>query len=270
VPTEATLEKPAFFWDISPMQESREIDGQAGENIPRAAFAGTRWSVVMKARDKDAPEARAALSELCRMYWYPLYSFVRRSGYGHHEAEDMTQGFFQHLIGRDGFAHVDPAKGRFRSFLISSMKNFLANERERAGAKKRGGGQIHVSIDMADADGRYSCEPADNSTPESIFDRQWAMAVLERVINVLKKEYGDKGRGDIFAALQDSITGSAAEASYTEIAKRLDTSEGNLKIMIHRLRRRFGETLRGEILQTVESDADVDGEIRHLMSCLVR
>jgi DNA-directed RNA polymerase specialized sigma24 family protein len=250
------------------MQQSSETAGPV-ERSQRAAFAGTRWSVVMKARNKESPEARKALSELCGLYWYPLYAFVRRSGHGHHEAEDMTQGFFQHLISKDGLVHVDPAKGKFRSFLISSMKNFLTNERERSGALKRGGGQVPVSIDMAAADGRYSCELADTSTPEAVYDRQWAMTLLETVMNILKHEYESRGKSDVFDALHENIAGNAGGVVfYSELAVRLDTTEGNLKIMVHRLRRQFGEALRKEIAQTVESDADVDDEIRHLMACL--
>ncbi len=250
------------------MQESAETTVPVGNNV-RAAFAGTRWSVVIMARGKDSPAANKALSALCSLYWYPLYTFVRRSGLNHHEAEDVTQGFFQHLIGKDGLMHVDPAKGRFRSFLVSSMKNFLTNERERAGAMKRGSGRVPLSIDMATADGRYSCEPPDDSTPEVIYDRHWAMTLLETVLNIVKKEYESRGKLDIFDALHESIAGNSGGASsYAELAGRLKTTEGNLKIMVHRLRRQFGETLRKEIAQTVESDADIDDEIRHLMACI--
>lgn len=249
------------------MQHSAETGGN-GEGNLRAAFQGTRWSVVVLARGTDAA-AQKALSELCRLYWYPLYAFVRRSGHGHHEAEDLTQGFFQHIIEGDGLANVNQSKGRFRSFLLSSIKNFMANERERAGTLKRGGDQVLVSIDMKDADGRYECEPADESTPETIYQRQWAMTVLGSVLNTLGKEYERKGRKELFDVLQGHIAGGDRQSvSYAEVAKRLEISEGNLKILVHRMRRRFGEILRSEIAQTVESNSDVDGEIRHLMSCL--
>ena len=252
------------------MDNSAVREPSAETRIGRA-FAGTRWSVVVLARGGDSPEAGKALEELCQVYWYPLYAFVRRSGHGHHEAEDLTQGFFLHFISRDSLAHVEPAKGKFRSFLLASLKHYLVNERERAGARKRGGGQVLVSIDMEGADGRYACEPADKKTPETVYERRWAMIVLESAMNELRQEYDKKGRADFFSALHDQIAdGDVMNGSYTELAVQLRTTEGNLKVVVHRLRRRFGALIRAKIAQTVESDADVDDEIRYLMSCLSR
>jgi len=233
----------------------------------QASFQGTRWSVVIAAQDKDSPDAEKALSELCAIYWYPLYVFVRRSGCSHHEAEDMTQGFFQNLLGKDGLANVDPKKGKFRSFLLVSMKHFLANERDRAKAIKRGGDITFLSIDMTAGEGRYEWEPVDSVTPDVLYERSWAMTLLDTVLMDLKAEYKIKGKTEIFEALEHFVSGSSPVTSYSEVAQLLETSEGNIKVLVHRIRRRFGDILRGHVAHTVESESEVDQEIRHLMSC---
>jgi RNA polymerase sigma-70 factor (ECF subfamily) len=243
-----------------------------GGNRPRgSAFQGTRWSVVIRARDGDSRAAEAALSELCRTYWYPLYAFVRRCGHAHHEAEDLTQGFFLHLIGKNGLAHVDPAKGKFRSFLLASVKHFLSNERDRAQALKRGGGEAPAPIDTAGGEDRYRREPADDRTPEDAYERMWAMTLLNETLADLQREYRDKGKADVWETLQPFLGGGAGPGdSYAGAARALRTTEGNVKVLVHRFRRRFGELLRDRVAHTVPSEPDVDEEIRHLMSCFAR
>jgi len=233
-----------------------------------AAFQGTRWSVVLGARDPDSRVAQKALAELCQMYWYPLYAFVRRSGHEHHEAEDLTQGFFQHLLGKNGLAHVDPARGRFRSFLLAALKHFLAHQRERAAAQKRGGGQPLESLDLSGAEERYAAPPASPATPEALYDRGWALTLLDAVLRELREEYGGKGKATLFDALQPHLTGADDGASYAETAARLNMTEGNVKISVHRLRRRLGLLLRSQVAQTVQSETDIDEEIRYLMACV--
>lgn len=231
------------------------------------AFAGTRWSLVARAGADDTETARKALSELCSIYWYPLYAFVRRSGCGHHKAEDITQGLFLRLIDKDGLARADPEKGKFRTFLMSSMKNFMANERARAAAQKRGGNAPHLSIDMARAEGRYDCEPTDSTTPEVLYERAWALTVLQATLNDLRAEYESRDKGAVFEALHDHIIAGAKPVPHAETAERLGMNEGSVKVTLHRMRRRFGELLRQQVAQTVESEDDIDTEIRHLLKC---
>jgi RNA polymerase sigma-70 factor (ECF subfamily) len=233
----------------------------------QASFQGTRWSVVIAARDKAAPGGDKALSELCRIYWYPLYAYVRASGHGHHQAEDMTQGFFLHLLGKDGLSRVDPGKGKFRSFLLVSMKHYLANEWERASAAKRGGGLAPLSIDMALGESKYQWEPAAPATPEVLYERSWALTVLDGVLKDLKGEYENKGKAETFDALERFVSCTEPEKSYAQVAAELKTSEGNVKVLVYRLRRRFAEILREHVADTVESDREIDEEIRCLMAC---
>ena len=234
------------------------------------AFQDTRWSVVIRARDGDPHRAGAALAELCQAYWYPLYVFVRRRGSRHHEAEDMTQGFFCHLIERHGLAHVDPGKGRFRSFLLSSLAHYLSNERDRAQALKRGGGQPPLPLDCAGGDDRYRREPVDDVTPEVAYERAWALTLLDDTMKRLRQEYVARGKEAIFSALQTHLGGSGSDESYADVAGALGVSEGNLKVLVHRLRRRFGEVLRERVADTVQAETEIDEEIRHLMSCFSR
>jgi len=231
------------------------------------AFEGTRWSLVARAADDDTEVAGHALSELCAIYWYPLYAFVRRYGCNHHAAEDLTQGLFLRLIDNKGLARADPKRGKFRTFLMSSMKNFMANERARAAAKKRGGNAPHFSIDMARAEGRYDCEPTNSVTPEVLYERTWALTVLQATLDDLRTEYGSRNRIEVFEALHDHIVTGSRPPPHAETAKRLGMTEGNVKVAVHRMRRRFGELLRAQVAETVESEDDIDAEIRYLLKC---
>ena len=234
--------------------------------MPDGRFLTTRWSVVRNAGRASASSS-AALSELCEAYWYPLYAFVRRSGHGADEARDLTQGFFARLLEKREFEGADPERGRFRTFLLNGMKFHLANEREKARALKRGGGRAPLSIDHGQADSRYGLEATDELTPERLFERAWALALVDRVLDALGEEYAARGKGALFDALRSTLTGGAGE-SRAELAERLDTTENALKVAIHRLRARFGERLRGEIADTVADEADIEDELRHLFDVL--
>jgi RNA polymerase sigma-70 factor (ECF subfamily) len=231
-------------------------------------FATTRWSVVLAAGRRSTERSRDALAELCANYWYPLYGFVRAQGYSAHDAQDLTQEFFARLIERNTVGEADRTRGRFRTFLIASLKHFLANERDRARAKKRGGGRLVLSIDFDAGESRLSREPACDATPERIFERRWALALLETVLALLREEFQSAGKGQLFERLKGTLTASHDAGGYAAIAAELGMAEGAVKVAVHRLRRRFRELLRDEIAQTVADPADVDQEIRELFTAL--
>ena len=228
------------------------------------SFSATRWSVVLAA----AGDAEEALATLCRAYWYPLYAFLRRQGLASHDAEDVTQGFFAHLLSKDALAHVDRAKGRFRTFLLASLKHFLADERDRANAQKRGGGRAVISLDACEAEERYALEPRDELSPDRLFDRRWAVAVIERALARLGAEYSTGGKGALFDALKPMLTAPDSARPYTEIGAEFGMNEGAVKTAVHRLRQRYGAALRAEIAETVGTAEEVDGELRHLLDAL--
>jgi RNA polymerase sigma-70 factor (ECF subfamily) len=223
--------------------------------------------VLSAAGGKAEPQAAAAMAELCRSYWYPLYAFVRRRGHDAHQAEDLVQEFFAGLLARHALADVAREKGKFRSFLLAAMKHFLANEYDRLHALKRGGGRRLVALDALAADSRWQSEPAHDLTPEKLFERRWALAVLEQVLTRLEAEHAAAGKTPLFEALKPSLTG-AAEATQAELGARLGVSPGAVKVAIHRLRRRYRQLLREEIGHTVADPAEIDDEIRYLLSCL--
>jgi len=208
------------------------------------------------------------METLCGLYWYPLYAFVRSRGASAEQAEDVTQGFFVHLLEKEALQHVDPAKGRFRSFLLASCKNFLADERARMSAKKRGGGVPALSLDAEAAESRYRLEPADELTPERIFERQWALTVIEQALTRLSERYAGRGKLDHFEALKVFLSGEQRPVPYSEVARRLGLTEVAVKVAVHRLRKRFRDALREEIAQTVANQNDVDAELRSLYSAL--
>jgi RNA polymerase sigma factor (sigma-70 family) len=229
-------------------------------------FYTTRWSIVLAAqRGTDATGAGAALAALCRDYWYPLYAFVRRRGFAAHDAQDLTQAFFADLLERNPTL-ADPAKGRFRSYLLGALKHFLANEWHRANTLKRGGGQKIVEWDALDPEARYAMEPADQTDPETLYDKRWAMELLNRAMAKLRAEFVAKDDATTFDALKGTLTG--AELEREELAKKLGMNAGALKVAVHRLRHRYREVLRAEIAETVDSPAEVDEEMRHLARML--
>lgn len=233
-----------------------------------AQFPTTRWSRVIQAGDPDAPLARESLAELCGAYWYPLYAYIRRRGYGPEPARDLTQDFFARALEKGLLAEADPARGRFRSFLRTVCSHFLANRRDWEQAAKRGGGRVALSFDPAGAEGRYALELADGLTPERIFDRSWALTLLGRVLDALGREYDEAGKGTTFEALRGVLAGDPELPSYAAVAERLGTTEGAARVAAHRLRRRYGELLRQEIAATVTGPSEVDDEIRDLFAAL--
>ncbi len=234
----------------------------------RRRFATTRWSQVLAAGQTGVGGSREALSRLCESYWYPLYVYVRRWGYDADQAQDLTQEFFTRLLEKHYLRAADPSRGRFRSFLLASLKHFLANERDRAGAIKRGGRATVVPLEIENAEGRYSLEPPDDETPETIYERRWALTLLQRTLARLSREFQAAGKQALFARLEGYLTGEQETLPYAALASELGMSEGAVKVMIHRLRRRFGALLREEVSDTVSTPGEVDDEIRELFRAL--
>jgi RNA polymerase sigma-70 factor (ECF subfamily) len=230
-------------------------------------FATTRWSLVRAADEGDSPSARRALAELCGLYWYPLYAFIRRRGHGHDQAQDLTQEFFARLLQRQDFAAADPAHGRFRSFLLAACKHFLANEYNRAHALKRGGGLQPLPLDFGDADDRYTREPAHDETPEKLFERRWALTLLQHVLARLRQEYEANGKETLFEQLKGHLTGADTQ-SHAAAAAVLGMSAGAVKVAAHRLRQRYRDLLREEIGQTIADPAQIDDEVQALFAAL--
>jgi RNA polymerase sigma-70 factor (ECF subfamily) len=234
-----------------------------------AGFAATHWTVVLAAAGGGSPSrAGEAMAELCRTYWYPLYAYVRRRKYDAHEAEDLTQEFFARLLAKNFLADVDRRKGKFRAFLLTALKHFLVNEWHRSHSQKRGGEAIIISLDTSMAESRYRLEPFHNLTPERLFERQWVLTVLDRVLVGLHAELAAEGKQAIFDGLKQFLTSERRPASYAQVADELGMTEGAVKTAAHRLRRRYRELLRQEIAQTVASPDEIDEEIRYLLSCL--
>jgi RNA polymerase sigma factor (sigma-70 family) len=248
------------------MNDDHEEKNQAR---PRARqFATTRWSQVIAAGQAPTVDSREALARLCELYWYPLYAYVRRWGYDADQAQDLTQEFFARLLEKHYLRAADPARGRFRSFLLASLKHFLSNERDRAGAVKRGGRATVVPLELENAEGRYCREPADSETPETIYERRWALTLLERTLARLRHELEAAGKQALFARLEGHLTGDQETLPYADLCAELGMSEGAIKVAVHRLRRRFGALLREEISETVSDSAEVDDEIRQLFQAL--
>jgi RNA polymerase sigma factor (sigma-70 family) len=231
-------------------------------------FPTTHWSRVVAAGELDTPQAREALAALCNAYWYPLYAYVRRRGHSAEQAQDLTQDFFAYVLERELLAKADRDRGRFRSFLRAVFARHLADQFDRATAQKRGGGRPALSIDARDAEGRYAREPAHDLTPERIFDRSWALTLLDRVFDQLRREYDDAGRAATFEELRTVLTRGPESGSHAMIAGRLGISEGAVRVAVHRLRRRYGVLLRQEIAATVNDPGEIDDEIRSLFAAL--
>lgn len=246
----------------STRRSSRSAEGR------RPVFVTTQWSAVLSAGRNDTTHAGDALARLCQAYWFPLYAYARRRGFSPHDAQDLTQGFFARLLEKQSLAAADPARGRFRSFLLTAMNHFITDEWHHARAQKRGAGQSVLSLDLAAAEQRYDLEPADDATPDRIFDRQWALAVLGQVLDRLETEYRREGRAELFSALKQTLAGTRESQPYAELAAGLAMSEGAIKVAVHRLRKRYRELLRAEIAGTVESDSDAKAEMDHLFKAL--
>lgn len=241
-----------------------------GPDVPAGGFRTTHWSLVLLAGQDSRPDAQAALEELCRSYWYPLYAFVRRRGHGHADAQDLVQGFFERLLGRRDLASVHPAKGRFRTFLLTSLGHFMVNEWHRTQAQKRGGGVQFIPLEPGETEERYLREPGTESSPEAIFDRAWAQQVLATVLQRLRDENTREGGCERFESLKGFLLGDRGGEPYEQLAQRLGTTESGIKSAVHRLRQRFRELFREEIARTVDSPAAVDDELRHLIETMSR
>ena len=229
-------------------------------------FPSTHWSLVLKAGHGGTPDAAEALDTLCRAYWFPLYAFARREGHGPEEAQDLTQGFFSRLLAKDYLQTADPNRGHFRSFLLGSFKHMMANERRDAARLKRGGEAVTFSLDALQPEERYRVEPAHSLTPDHVFERQWAEAVLARTLDRLEADYAKHALP--FAELKVFLVGPKGSAPYAEVAARLGVNEGALKLVVYRMRRRYAEIFRDEIAQTVGDLAEVPDEIRHVFAVM--
>lgn len=230
-------------------------------------FLTTRWSVVLAARGDGSRESAAALDAICRVYWYPLYSYVRRCGQTPHDAQDLTQEFFARLLEKRWLDAADRDKGRLRTFLIVALKSFMAKEWRRAGAQRRGGRAAHVPVDTSFAESRFAAQGGSGGGEEA-FDRQWALTLLERSLGRLQTEFAAAGKGDDFEVLKGCLMAARGAIPYTAIAAQLGASEGAARVAVHRLRKRFREVYREEISQTLAHDADVEDEMRHLAAAL--
>jgi DNA-directed RNA polymerase specialized sigma24 family protein len=243
-------------------------DSDAGKG---GQFMTTCWSAVVLSGQSQAPGSDRAREEFCQLYWYPLYSFIRRRGYNADDARDLTQGFFLFIFGHKALQRATPTKGKFRSFLLGSLKNYLSNVYQHENAIKRGGKIDFVSVDFSDGEDRYSREPADSLTPEKIFDANWAMTLLGQAIERLKEEYSAKGKGIIFETLRPylDLSGIAQAPSYEVAADKLKVTGAGVKTLIHRLRKRYSEMLREAVAQTVSDPSEIDDEIRSLCEALI-
>ena len=225
--------------------------------------------MVLSARDKNSPQSADALEKLCRVYWYPLYAFVRRSGQTREDAEDLTQAFFARLLEKNFLGAAEPERGRFRSFLLVALKRFLANEWDRVRAQKRGGGQTHVPLDTELAERKFKAETrAGEISPDRLYDRRWALTLIEQTLARLRAEFEDAGKVGEFERLKSFLTADKHEISHTTAAAELGLSEGALRVAVHRLRKRYRELFREEIAHTLAGDEDIDTELRHLLTVL--
>jgi RNA polymerase sigma factor (sigma-70 family) len=243
------------------------MDDHTTYTLPGSSrFPTTRWSLVAAIGDPHRKEARSALISLCENYWYPLYAYLRRRGYPADQAQDLTQEFFVRILEGRYLDRADPEKGRFRSFILTSLKFFVSDEEDRRNARKRGGGMV-VPLEFSSGEERYQREPAHNETPERIFERRWALSMLDRVVEKLRDEFVQHGRPDHFERLKVFLLGQS-DAPYAELAGELNTSDGAIKVAIHRLRKRYRDLFRQEIADTVADPSEVESELRYLASVL--
>ncbi len=248
---------------MAPRSTQFELDSATGKR-----FATTHWSVIAAAQDAASPECQEALATLCRTYWYPLYAFIRRQGYSPEESEDLTQGFVAELLDKNTLNVADRTKGKFRSFLLTACKHYLSHERDRARAQKRGGGRPILSLDFQRGETRYLAEPSHGLTPERLFDRGWALTMLDGVFSRLREESAGKDKGRLFEHLRVFLLGEKVSLPYSRVAQELGMTEGAVKVAAHRLRRRFRELVCEEIVNTVDQSADTEEEIRELFAAL--
>jgi len=233
-------------------------------------FTATHWSVVLAAREPDAPQAAAALAELCRTYWYPLYAFLRREGRTPHDAQDLTQEFFARLLQGKCLENVGPEKGKFRSFLLASLRNFLCDEWDKARAEKRGGGQPFISLEDHNAEGLYLLEPDTSAPAEQIFEQRWALTLLAQALTRLREEFAAADKVHEFEDLKVFLSTLTGDGAYDAVAAKLELATDTVAVKVHRLRQRYGELIRAEIAHTVASPADIEEELQHLFDAVGR
>jgi RNA polymerase sigma factor (sigma-70 family) len=244
------------------------MSGGEPQKRPPGQFPTTHWSHVAQAGDLESPGTREALESLCTGYWYPLFAFIRSRGHGADEARDLVQEYFARLLEGRVLAAADPAKGRFRTFLIADCIRFLSHQRARALALKRGGNRRFLTIDRATAEQRYAFEPSSELTPEQIYDRAWTVTLLDEVLTKLRAEYQRDGRDAVFERLKEVLTAEQNSVPYATIAAELGVTEGAVQVAVHRLRRRYGAFLRREIAATLSDPSEVEDEIRALFAAL--
>jgi DNA-directed RNA polymerase specialized sigma24 family protein len=236
--------------------------------IADPVFATTHWSAVLEAGRQASPGCAQALEELCRNYWYPLYAYARRLGHDPHSAQDLTQEFFARLLEKNYVGIADRRRGKFRWFLLAAFKGFLANEWDRLRAQKRGGGSRPIALDELSAEERYRLEPADPLSPDRVYERRWALTLLESARKRLQDEYASGGKGHRFESLEDCLPGAQMSRSYADLAAQLELSEAAVKVEVHRMKRRYGDLLRDEVARTVAHRNEVDDEVKHLIDVL--
>jgi DNA-directed RNA polymerase specialized sigma24 family protein len=252
------------------MPEMTSEPSKSSSGAPRDYFATTHWTVVLAAGKRQSPQSARALEELCRIYWYPLYAYVRRQGSSKEDAEDSTQAFFARLLERNSFDGLSAEKGKVRAFLLASLKNFLVNEWKRSHRQKRGGGAQTLSLDWQDADSRYHVDPPDHLSPDKLYDRAWAVTLLDRVIRQLRQETADEGKAELFDQLKAFLVVGKGAIPYAQTAAALGLNETTLRVAVHRLRKRYRALLREEISQTLSDPGQVDEEMRALFDAFAR
>jgi RNA polymerase sigma-70 factor (ECF subfamily) len=236
--------------------------------VPTSGFPVTRWTLVIRAGHENRKAADQALEELCRDYWYPVYAFIRRTGNAPEEAQDLTQDFFARFLEKRHVTYADPSKGRFRTFLLTSVKHFLIDQADKRSAAKRGGRERIIGLDCVEGEQRYALRGADNQTPETIFEREWAGTLITRVMEDVRNALEREGRTQFFDRLKQYLPGTDDALPYPDLARELDTTEGAVKVAVHRLRRRYREMFRAQIAHLVSDAGQVDDEIRHLLHAL--
>lgn len=262
------METPRQQQRTTTLSASSTQGEDARQPTPADVFATTRWTLVLSAASGSSPQSERALAELCQAYWYPLYAFVRRRGHSHEEAEDLTQTFFASFLTGNQLGQLSAERGKFRAYLLACLKHFLANEWARAATQKRGGGIEHLSLDWRDAEDRYGLEPPDLVTPDLLYDRAWALALLERVMGLLKQECRKEGKLRLFECANLFLSARGDAIPYAEAAAQLSMDEGAARVAVHRLRKRYRTLLREEIAQTLGDPSAVDEELRSLKAAL--
>ena len=239
-------------------------DGESRQGV----FSTTHWSLVLAAGQSSTPQSSAALEKLCGTYWHPLYVYVRRRGYNHEAAQDLTQEFFEQFLKKQAFERADSARGHFRTFLLTSLQNFMSDEWKQARRLKRGGGVSFISMNAQIAEDQYPIDIPDTLTPERIYEQRWAMSLLDKVLSAMREDYARAGKARLMDVLQEFVWGAEGSTAYTGVAAQFGMTEGAVRVAVHRLRRHYQERLRAEVAQTVSCPEEIDEELRYLISVL--